>query len=147
MNITIKCVATDKDISDEVFAILSDLDAKCFKGEYPYKKVGSYWWIAYLDDEPVGFAGLTPYDYIAKPACFLSRAGVLSKARGLGIHKRLILAREKLARKIGYNRIITYTSYENIISANNLIKRGYKLYWPETDWGIKNGLYFEKVTT
>lgn len=147
MNITIKCVATPTEMTDKTFKTLNELDSRCFKGESLYPKIGSYWWIAYADGNEVGFAGLTVYDYIASPACFLSRAGVLQSARGLGIHKRMIRARERLARKIGYNRIITYTSYENIASANNLIKQGYLLYTPNHEWGIRNGLYFQKVTT
>lgn len=145
MDITIRRVATPTEMSDDAFLILSTLDDKCFKGETPYPKVGSYWWLAYMDDEPIAFAGLTPYDYITKPAAFLSRAGVLPKARGHGIQKRLIRARERTAKKDGYNRVITYTSYDNIISANNLIKCGYLLYTPNNLWGVKNGLYFEKM--
>jgi len=145
MDIVIKRVATPDNISDNIFSILHTLDTKCFVGETPYPKVGSYWWLAYVDDEPIAFAGMTVYDYIKKPAAFLSRAGVLPKARGNGIQKRLIRARERAAKKIGQSRIITYTSYDNLISANNLIKCGYTLYLPDHWWGIKNGLYFEKL--
>lgn len=145
MDIQIRRVATPDDISKYNFNILNDMDKECFQGEKPYPKKGSYWWLAYYEDEPVAFAGLTLYDYIEQPAAFLSRAGVLPKARGHGLQRRFIRAREKLAKKVGYHRIITYTSYESIISANNLIKCGYLLYTPKHDWGIKHGLYFQKI--
>lgn len=145
MNITIRRIATPTEMSNEHFYLLNSLDSRCFKGEELYPKIGSYWWVAYDSEEPIGFAGMTVYNYIEKPASFLSRVGVLPKARGYGLQRRFIRTRERMSKKLGFNRIITYSSYENIISANNLIKCGYYLYTPDSEWGVKNGLYFEKV--
>lgn len=142
MSLEIRRVA-DNNMSDSI-GIINNLDSRCFYGEDLYPKDGSHWWLAYDNYEPIGFAGITIYDYIKRPAVFLCRSGVIKNYRGLGLQKRLIRVREKAIKSLGYNRIITYTSYDNIISANNLIKCGYFLYTPDNEWGIKNGLYFEK---
>jgi GNAT superfamily N-acetyltransferase len=43
-----------------------------------------YWWLAYLDREPVGFAGLVPSQRY-KNTGYLKRAGVTKSHRGHGI--------------------------------------------------------------
>ena len=140
--IKVRKVATPDHLSDHVKEQLNLLDRELFDGSPVFPKDGSYWWFVYCDDEIVGFAGLTYYNELK--SAFLSRVGVLPSARGLGIQKRLIKARERQAIKDGYNRIISYTSRDNIASANNLFSCGYKLYIPKWEWGIRLGLYFEK---
>jgi GNAT superfamily N-acetyltransferase len=125
----------------KLIELLNNLDKKIFPHDELENKYGSYWWIAYDDDKPVGFAGLR---VISGYAALLCRAGVVQNYRGIGIHKRLIKAREKMAKKLQVPKIITYTSHENIKSSNSLIKAGYFRYQPTYEWGIKNAIYFCK---
>ena len=85
-------------------------------------------WVIWFEKKPVGFCLLniseSEYGYY-------TRAGVYSRHWGQGLHKRMILVREKFARLYGYKLIVTYTSMENIQSISNLQKRGYLIYEPK----------------
>lgn len=140
--ITIKKVASPGELSPDIKNILSKIDKYLFEGSPPALKEGSYWWIAYCDDEVVGFAGLTYYPHLS--SAFLSRVGVLPEYRGLGLQRRFIRVRERQSVKDGYSRIVSYTSYDNVASANNLIKCGYRLYIPKFYWGVRNALYLKR---
>ena len=103
---------------------------------------GGHWWVAYKGDDAVGYcaltAGLTPgYGY-------LRRAGVLQDHRGNGLQTRMIDVRERKARALGLSRMVTDTAYFNTRSANNLIRRGYRLYKPEKPWSFETSLYWMK---
>lgn len=105
-----------------------------------------FWWLAFDDEGLAGFSCLTIYDHDDNTkSAFTSLSGVIHRARGQGIQKRMLKRREKFASQRGCYRLISYTSRCNIISANNLIKAGYLLYTPEYDWGIENAFYFQKM--
>lgn len=118
------------------------MDRICFPEYGPPPLDGAYWWFAFDSNEaPVGYASLT---YFPTGTAFLSRAGVLPRARGHGLQRRLVYAREREARRAGVQRMVTYTSSDNIYSSNNMIRCGYRLYIPEYSWGLKRALYWEK---
>lgn len=99
------------------------------------------WWLAYEVDTihshiPVAFAGVTSKGY-------LSRSGVLPKARGNGLQLRLIRARANWARSIGLERVYSDTT-DNPHSAANLAKAGFTQFKPEKPWAFKHSLYWEK---
>lgn len=101
------------------------------------------WWIAFNeDDEPVAFAGLTPSKQF-RDCGYLVRAGVLEKYRGQGLQKRLLRTRERFARAINFEWLVTAT-YDNVPSANSLIAAGYRLYEPSRPWLAKGALYWRK---
>ena len=52
-----------------------------------------------------------------------------------------------MARKHGFNELVTYVMAYNLASANNLIRCGFKLYRPAQPelWGGKTALYFRKT--
>jgi hypothetical protein len=56
----------------------------------------------------------------------------------------LIDVRIRAAKRQYCHTVITYTTLDNYPSANNLIKRGFKLYNPEYQYGGSNMLYFAK---
>ena len=121
------------------------MDRICFPEYGPPPLDGAYWWFAFdPDDIPVGYASLT---YFPTGVAFLSRSGVLPKARGFGLQRRLVFAREREARRAGVERMVTYTSSANIHSSNNMIRCNYRLYTPEYEWGLKRALYWEKDLT
>jgi len=99
-------------------------------------------WLIY---EGKSIAGYCANRYYTNPfVCFMSGCGILPDYRGNGLQKRAIRVREQAAKKLGYNRIVTYTLKDNIWSANNFIRSGYKLYIPKYFYGSPNSLYFYK---
>jgi hypothetical protein len=75
---------------------------------------------------------------------FMCRAGVRAWARGNALQRRLLRVREAKARQLGMERSVTYTTRWNIPSGNNLIRAGYRVYWPADDWGGSSAVYWYK---
>lgn len=133
---------------------LKKIDQTCFGKDCSYdfelgsegSKAGTHhWWIC-QDTETkkyIGYAGIKIYK--DKPHAFLCRAGVLALYRGQGIHKKLIKKRIFFCQKNKIKKILSYTSYCNFPSANNLIENGFILRWPwfETE-DPRDFIYFEK---
>lgn len=117
------------------------LDRLSFPADTPYPKSGAEWWIAYDDSTCVGFAGLKN---VGHETAFLCRVGVIKAYRGQGIQKKLIRVRESWAKRKGFRYIITYVAAHNLKSANSLIACGYRLYNPQSPYGIEGALYFRK---
>jgi GNAT superfamily N-acetyltransferase len=102
-----------------------------------------WWWVAYLDKAPVGFAGLTRSTY-GPNVGYLKRAGVDPKHRGHGLQQRLIRVRLSKARRLGMAAIVTETT-DTVYSANNLYKAGFKMFDPAVPWlEYKTTLYWIK---
>ena len=124
---------------------LRELQDQCFGPKLYYPTSKGLWWIVYNENnKPVGFAGLKILQY---KESYLCRAGILKEARGNNLQVRLIKIREKAAKRLDCNLIVTDTSKENFASANNLIKAGFQLYDPVYRWGFKDGLYWKKELT
>ena len=101
-------------------------------------------WLIRNHTAVIGFCMARPLS--SDPATlFLSRAGLISKARGKGLQKRMIRVRVAYARKNGFKKVITYVHRDNIQSAVNLEKCRFRLYAPAEDWAGKNFLYFMMV--
>lgn len=100
------------------------------------------WWIAYMGDTAVGFAGLLP-SQVRPNTGYLCRSGVLKEHRGHGLQRRMIRLREARARRRGWSQMVTDTS-SNIHSANSLIRAGYTLFVPDLAWGYDHTLYWRK---
>lgn len=140
MRITL--VAQPGKLKPGIFKILDEMDRSHFPKSEGYPKEGSYWWLAYDGSKPVGYCGATFHeDY---NSLFLCRAAVNESHRGMGLQRRMIAARERLAEKIGVPRVNTYTSHDNVHSSNNLIRCGYMLYVPPFAWGVDHALYWQK---
>lgn len=116
------------------------LQVVCLPSDAPYDISRGYWWIAYDEDTPCAFAGLVASSRWCDTG-YLCRAGVLPTHRGNGIQKKLIRARVRKARKLGWNWLITDT-YHNPASANSLIAEGFKMFEPTIPWGAKGTLYW-----
>jgi GNAT superfamily N-acetyltransferase len=100
------------------------------------------WWLAFRAGKPVAFAGVIPSTR-AENAGYLSRVGVLSHHRGNALQLRLMRAMEAGARNIGWNWVVSDTT-DNIASANNFIRAGYRLYQPPHPWAWPRTLYWRK---
>lgn len=101
-----------------------------------------YWWLAYLESEPVTFAGMVP-SRLYRDAGYLKRAGVAPGHRGCGLQLRFFRAREAKARKIGWNMLVSECT-NTIWSANNFIRAGYMMFEPEERWAFNSSLYWRK---
>lgn len=143
MSIKIRLVSSPDRVNEKYIDIIDKLDEKIFGDGYGYpNKEKSYWWAVFNDDNIIGFAGLDTV--VFKGKAFLCRAAINNEFRNIGLHKRLIIARERKSKKLGLKEIVTYTSHDNISSSNSLIKRGYIRYKPRVEYGIKNAIYFFK---
>lgn len=127
--------------NEGVRCLLNQLDRACFPADELCDKDGD-WWIVYDGKTPVGYAGLKPSNRIVA-AGYLCRVGVLPDHRGCGLQARLIRARLRAARKKGWHTVYSDT-YNNLPSANNLIRAGFRLYWPEVPWSYVGALYWKK---
>lgn len=130
----------DEDIASDL-ALLHDLT---FGTKDPKAKTSEgYWWMTYYKDEeaPVAFAGVIPS--VFPNAGYFKRVGVLPKHRGQGLQLRLMRVIERRCRRNGWKKIYSDTT-ENISSANNFIKSGYRLFEPPYRWAFESSLYWEK---
>tara|TARA_R100001510_G_C7637284_1_gene195241 strand:+ start:580 stop:1017 length:438 start_codon:yes stop_codon:yes gene_type:complete len=106
------------------------------------KEDKNWWWIGTEGYKPVCFANLKQ-SFQWLDTVYLARSGVLPKWRGQGLQKKMITIREKFAKKLGYNWVITDTT-DNLPSSNSLISKGYKMFYPSNPWGNSNSLYWRK---
>lgn len=103
-----------------------------------------YWWLAYHRRTPVAFAGLVP-SRLYPNAGYLKRAGVLPEHRGHGLQLRFFRAREAKARSIGWTMLISETVLDNVHSANNFIRAGYKIFEPDEKWARDSIFWFKQI--
>jgi Acetyltransferase (GNAT) family len=102
-----------------------------------------HWWLASCEREPVAFAGIVPSTFISN-AGYFSRVGVLRVHWGNRLQLRLMRAMEARVRRNGWCSIVSDTT-ENLSSANNFIRAGYRLFEPERRWAWSNSLYWRKA--
>lgn len=121
--------------------VLSHLDEVCFPDDEPIDFENTYWWIIRDMGIPVAFCGLKLFE---DNTGFLCRSGVHPIARGQGYQRKMIRCRQKFAQSLGLDACVTYTLNTNPTSSNNLIKEGYRLFWPEEgeEWAGEDVLYW-----
>jgi GNAT superfamily N-acetyltransferase len=113
------------------YGIVLDMDSVFFDvapdiGEH------TAWWVAFDESgAPVAYAGAMMWE--PDQAMYMHRAAVMLSARGNGLQRRLVRARERWGRANGAALSYTYTSASNLASANNLIRCGYTL-WAPSQW-------------
>jgi GNAT superfamily N-acetyltransferase len=127
------------DVMDKV----KEFDKHFFPGCQRDQPQDTYWWFVYSDDNDiVGYAGLRFLD--KEKYGYFSRAGILEKHRLKGLHKRLIVTRIKLAKRMKWKGVITYVATHNDASMNSLVSRGFRMYTPEWKWAGTEFLYLKK---
>jgi GNAT superfamily N-acetyltransferase len=129
----------DEDVADA----LAELHQQTFfdRARVPRFDHG-HWWLAFAGSEPVAFAGLVLSTRVDN-AGYFCRVGVLERHCGRRLQLRLMRALEARARRNGWHSIVSDTT-ENIASANNFIRAGYRLYQPEAPWAWPHSLYWQK---
>ena len=138
---TIRVVQVDQN-KPAIAHLLNHLQGTILEGDVPCELNG-WWWIAYDDALPIGFAGVMQSNRWTDTG-YLCRSGVLPSHRGRGIQKRLIRAREAKARKLKWRWLITDT-YKNPASSNSLIRQGYQIFTPSAPWGFDSAIYWRKA--
>lgn len=123
-------------------ALLHWLQLATLPSDEPVPCTEAYWWVAYVDDAPAGFAGVRASAQFGDCG-YLCRAGVLPPHRGRGIQKRLLRAREQYARRRGWRWLLSDTC-DNPASANSLASAGYRMYQPSAPWALPRSLYWRK---
>lgn len=128
---------------DDVVETLADLHRLTFfdTAAMPQFDLGT-WWLACHGGDAVAFAGVVPSTH-ARNCGYFSRVGVLQRHWGRGLQLRLMRAVEAQGRRIGWNGIVSDTT-GNLVSANNFIKAGYRLYEPESPWAWSHTLYWRR---
>lgn len=104
-----------------------------------------HWWLAWSETEaaPIGFAGVIPSDRFEN-AGYYKRVGVLPLYRGGGLQQRFTRVIEARCRRNGWSLVISDTT-DNIPSANNFIRSGYRLFMPDHPWALPGSLYWRKA--
>ena len=129
---------------DEVADMLADLHRLTFfDGASVPKFDQGHWWLAFHETIPIAFAGVV----CSTRACnagYFCRVGVLKPHCGQSLQLRLMRALESRARRNGWSAVVSDTT-ENLASANNFIRAGYRLYQPRDPWGWPNTLYWRKA--
>ena len=119
--------------------VLNDLDHQCFPSDHRYPKIRGekyghegyhVWWLTYDVDtkKPIAFAGIKVYTKTNN--VYFCRVGVIEECRGNQIHSKLLKKRFDWCRDNDIFYAYTYTSADNYISINNLVKSGFKICEP-----------------
>lgn len=124
--------------SSQDLTLIQELDKICLPGCSWYP--ADYSWCLWSDDFLVGYACLTHSRQWDKCG-YLCRSGILPEFRGKGLQKRLIRARIRKARELGWQALVTDTR-KNPASANSLIACGFKMYEPQNPWSFKDACYW-----
>jgi hypothetical protein len=128
---------------DEISDMLAELhQLTFFDGATVPEFDWGHWWLAYRREVPVAFAGVVPSTHV-RNAGYICRVGVLTEHCGNMLQLRLMRAMESRARRSGWNCIVSDTT-QNIPSANNFIRAGYRLYQPQYPWAFPDTLYWRK---
>jgi ribosomal protein S18 acetylase RimI-like enzyme len=122
--------------------VIRALNTECLEGPW-LGEPNDLWWIAEQGKIPVAYAGLRLVN--CDWAGYIPAVGVRKQYRGQGLMQKMLSEIEKYARHRGLLYLVTYTASDNIPSANNFIKAGYMLDWPDFSWGLGPGwIYWKK---
>jgi GNAT superfamily N-acetyltransferase len=128
---------------DEISDTIADLHRLTFFDSAAIPEFDhGHWWLAFDKTTPVGFAGVIPSTR-AINAGYFCRVGILQEHCGNALQLRLMRALEARARHNGWNSIVSDTT-DNLASANNFIRAGYRLYQPPDPWAWPHSLYWRK---
>ena len=130
--------------NDERFEAIQRLDSHCFHAADPAleRTARTHWWVVGPATAPLAYASVRPSTRWAD-CVYFARAGVAPEARGLGLQRRLVRARLRWAARNAYMYAITDTLASNVQSANNLVREGFRVFWPHPAnlWAGTGALY------
>lgn len=94
--------------------------------------VNGFWWLAYLDDDPVAFAGMVPFGI--PNVGYFKRCYVKPDHHGRGLQFHLMAARALKAKQLGWTCLVSDCGEGNTHSANNFRRFGFVEFEPEQPW-------------
>jgi GNAT superfamily N-acetyltransferase len=103
-----------------------------------------FWWLAYLESDPVAFAGMVPFEPFPNIGYF-KRCYVLPDHHGHGLQLRFMVTREIKAKKIGWTHLVSECAARNLHSSANFRRAGFEQAEPEQRWGQANSVYWVKA--
>lgn len=121
------------------YSHLNKLHKRAFPGEYVRDFTGDVCWFIYFNGKLAGFCSIKD---LGDDSIFLSRSGVFLSRKGL--HRKSIAHRLRWARRNGFSWAVTYVSIDNFKSMANLVRSGFEIYEPASDYAGKGFLYFRK---
>ena len=106
-----------------------------------------HWWLAYLGDDPVGFAGMVPHvPFDVLGAWYLKRCYLKPSARGHNLQYRFMAVRIAKARALKLKMLVSECMETNTFSAHNFARSGFeKRDFVEQPWGSAGSVYWVKV--
>ncbi|WP_024516873.1 GNAT family N-acetyltransferase [Bradyrhizobium sp. Tv2a-2] len=108
------------------------------------KHLNGYWWLARsAHNHIVGMAGMVPFFERDDGIGYFKRTYVVEGARGRGIQRLFMAAREAKAKEVGY-RLLVSEAFENPHSERNFLAFGFETFIPEQPWGKPGSTYFRK---
>lgn len=129
---------------DEIADVLTELHRLTFfDGASVPSFDRGHWWLAFREATPVAFAGVVPSTHV-RNAGYFCRVGVLQRHWGHRLQLRLMRAAEARARRDGWICMVSDTT-GNVVSANNFIRAGYRMYRPACPWAFPETLYWRKL--
>jgi putative acetyltransferase len=91
-----------------------------------FQKEKSFYFVATIDDEIIGGAGIFPSEGLPEDTCELVKMYLVPKARGLGVGKKLIEKALENARQSGFKNVYLETLPELRQAMNVYEKFGFK---------------------
>lgn len=130
----------DEDFSHEIL----ELQAEVMPDDAVILPQDAVWFLLLHKGNPIAFGGIKT-SVIYPKSQFLIRAGVRAAHTGHGLQRRLIRARLQYAiEETNAPFVHSYTIVDNVPSANNLIKCGFKLWRPGELFAGEEHMYFKK---
>ena len=128
---------------DEIADTLAELHGLTFFNGAPVPLFDrGHWWLARRAAMPVAFAGVVPSTHV-RNAGYFCRVGVLPRHWGHRLQLRLMRAMEARARRNGWACVVSDTT-GNVVSANNFMRAGYRMFRPSCPWAFPETLYWRK---
>ena len=127
----------------EDIPLVKSLCAEIFTQDELDERLNTVFWLVWDKSSPVGFCTARPF-FKHPRRCYLTLAGLLKRARGFRLHKRMIGARLKWARAEGMREVVSYTVPRNTPSAKGLLSMGFQLYDPQWEWVGEDVIYFKR---
>ena|ERR1700744_445548 len=103
-----------------------------------------FWWFVCHQSKVVGFAGIVPWTPF-RDVGYFKRAYIQDGHRGHGLQFRLMEKRLEKAYDLGWRQVTSDCHKDNVHSANNFIKAGFKRCDPEQKWAGQDDIYWEKT--
>lgn len=105
-----------------------------------------FWWLAYHDEIPVGFAGVVPFTPFEDDGVwYFKRCYIAPAHHGHGLQYRMMIARELKAKQLGWKKLVSDCDESNTYSARNFRLSGFTQVFPEQPWAPRSMFWVKKL--